>query len=494
MPQLWWFLTFEAGSRNQPHRRPGGRTVVTIAIIALAYTPTAAAQERVYQGAYEGAGVDPARRILGVSLAVAGGYDAFEHRETPIGLLDQFQLPGFFTTVAPMATLQSKGTHVNVEATAGTNGRYYGEARRFVSVNHYATASIGAQITPQTNLFVGMSASYSPAYLNRIFSTLGPSNTLGSASSDPSIAADLAARTTDEGLSDVHSYAYGGTVNLTRKITRRGSVTLTAGGRYTRFVRDEPTIPDLKGFEGGGYYTYSLDRNNDFRLGYQYREAHYSPTLDSTEHGLDLGFGHTHVWSKTRRTFFAISAGPRAVRQSPRRVPTAVPGEFDGGILPDASTQLASAIPAALTTVAPQLSVVGGALLDHQIGRTWTLHGGAHRDVAYIEALPNPVFTNTIDLSTSGFLTRRIDVTASFGRSYGDSSLSFGTRSPFSAYNGYLRVRTAFGRRWAGYGELVYDAYHFEGDAPVPLGISRKMTRSGVRGGLMLWMPVVRQR
>ena len=63
---------------------------------------------------------------------------------------------------------------------------------------------------------------------------------------------------------------------------------------------------------------------------------------------------------------------------------------------------------------------------------------------------------------------------ASFARSFGDSSLSIGTPSPFNAYYGYLRVPNGFGRRWAGYGELVYDAYQFEGDAPVPFGIARK--------------------
>src|SRR6187401_3200805 len=91
--------------------------VVGAVVLTCAGASTARAQDRGYQGVFEGSGNDSARKTFGASLAVAGGYD---HLSVPgIGALeDQFQLPGFFATLAPTAVLQSKGPHLNLMATA----------------------------------------------------------------------------------------------------------------------------------------------------------------------------------------------------------------------------------------------------------------------------------------------------------------------------------------------------------------------------------------
>src|SRR5262245_60147967 len=143
--------------------------ITTTAVVAAArlvgHVRFARAQERPYQGTFEGAGVDSAKRVLGVSMAVAAGYDDFLDTDPRIGFADQVQLPGYFVTLLPMASYQSKGTNLSVSAEAGSNGRYYNEAKRLVPVNHFATASITIALTPRTDLFIGQSASYSPAYL-----------------------------------------------------------------------------------------------------------------------------------------------------------------------------------------------------------------------------------------------------------------------------------------------------------------------------------------
>jgi hypothetical protein len=471
------------------------KLITILAVTVSTAAPTVSlSQERTYQGTFQGAGTDPAKRVLGVSLALAEGYDELPDQQTPFGLPDQVQLPGYFVTMLPELTYQLKGKKLNVAATAGTNARYYNEVQRLVSVNHSATMSIGAQVTPRTDLFIGQSVAYSPAYLNRLFSTLGPSNTLDPATTlDPSISPDVGARTTDEGVTQVRSYAYGTTINLTRKIGRRAALTLTSGGRYTHFVNDVPEIPDLRGLEGGGYWSFAASRDVSFRFGYTYREAHFTQQSMSAEHIVDLGLALTHIWSPTRRTTFLVNAGPRQVRQTSKvfvtETPPALPVDPNGD----------RAAPVVPQTVLAPLStqhndIVGGVVLDHQIGRTWNVHGGFRRDVAYIEAIPNPVFSNTIDLSGGGYFSPRLDIAVAIGHSYGDSSFSIGVPSPFLAYNGNLRLRYALTRRWAVYSEYVYDSYEFEGTLPIPNGIAPRMTRRGIRAGLMLWVPVVRRR
>jgi len=83
--------------------------VVGAVVLTCAGASTARAQDRGYQGVFEGSGNDSARKTFGASLAVAGGYD---HLSVPgIGALeDQFQLPGFFATPNSHGLGISKGS------------------------------------------------------------------------------------------------------------------------------------------------------------------------------------------------------------------------------------------------------------------------------------------------------------------------------------------------------------------------------------------------
>jgi hypothetical protein len=192
----------------------------------------------------------------------------------------------------------------------------------------------------------------------------------------------------------------------------------------------------------------------------------------------------------------ALSAGPRAVQQTLRVAPVAPPLVAPAEA---AATQVQITPPVdvahdSFVLTPPRVSVVGAASVDHQVGRTWNFHVGVHRDVAYVEAIPQPVFTNGVEVGSSGYLTPRVDFSLAIGHAYGDSSFTQGVASPFQAYNGNVRLRVALNRHWAVYSEGVYDSYRFEGNPPIPNGISPRLTRIGVRAGVMLWVPVMRRR
>jgi hypothetical protein len=61
----------------------------------------------------------------------------------------------------------------------------------------------------------------------------------------------------------------------------------------------------------------------------------------------------------------------------------------------------------------------------------------------------------------------------------------------FDTYTGDLRVRYALTRKLAAFADYFYYYYDFKGDPRLLVGIPPTLERSGIRAGLMLWVPVL---
>ena len=102
--------------------------------------------------------------------------------------------------------------------------------------------------------------------------------------------------------------------------------------------------------------------------------------------------------------------------------------------------------------------MIGDAGLSRQIGRTWLLRAAYSRGVGYAESFKEPVFSDAFNATASGFVNRRVQVTAQGGLSVGDVGLSQ-TQDNFRAYSGLVRVQVALMRACALVSEYIYYAH-----------------------------------
>ena len=146
---------------------------------------------------------------------------------------------------------------------------------------------------------------------------------------------------------------------------------------------------DLNSYSVGGRFSHRVSRNASLRLGYTYRRGKYgfvSTAADATIHDLDFGVDYGRALSLFRRTQLDFGVGSSMVNQ-----PT------DG------------------FNERPQYRVVGNVGLNHEISRTWRARLAYMRGFGFVDGLPEPVFSDGVTASLSGFVNRRVDVSASGG-------------------------------------------------------------------------------
>jgi hypothetical protein len=394
--------------------------------------------------------------VLDLSLQAYDAYDDNLHADiagSPTAALTQAS--GYYTALEPTATLTARPGHTQIVATGSSSVRYYSDLHDVLATGQTAAIGIDSELNRQTNLFVNQAVTYAPAYLHGLFAT-----TSAVAPGTP------IAPGNDYIVDTERSIASATTARLTRVITPRLELSSDAGYRLTDFIGNAPGYFDLRSYYLGGTMRYSLNRNLKLRLGYTYRFTEYSPQYHPEENNIDIGFEYSRPLSSLRRTTFAFTLGPA----------------------------IASGVTKEVNAPAYDRQYRLGAdfLISHQFSRTWSLRGSAHRGLDYIENVPRPILTNAASSEVQGFLNRRTDVTVSAGYTTGELALN-GTPPPFSTYTGLARLRFAFARRLAVFGEYFYYYYEFNQGFPLPPNMSSRLTRNGVRVGVTLWAPVGRK-
>ena len=96
--------------------------------------------------------------------------------------------------------------------------------------------------------------------------------------------------------------------------------------------------------------------------------------------------------------------------------------------------------------------------------------------------------TGSGTVSVEGLLTRRLQLTATAASVNGASAIDQLSRLDSSTAN--ARLRYAFTRMFAVYGEYVYVAYDFGERETLAPNLPRTFDQHGIRVGIMLWKPV----
>ncbi len=429
-------------------------------VVARVGVATLAAQTvtRPYPAVFGGAGTAAPAKGPTLDLAVdaADAYD--DNLQADVANAPNpsvVQASGFYTVLAPSAVFETHSGKFHLVATGSSNVRYYGDLEKVLVTGHSAAVGLNAELNRKTQVFVNQAVSYSPAYLHGLFASVAP----------PAAGAPIEPAS-DYTVDDGRSMAYATTANVTHTINPK--IDLSADGAYRRtdFTGNTPGYSNLRGYDVGGAMRYLMTRNLKFRLGYTYHYTEYTPEYHPEENDVGIGFEYSRALSALRRTTFAFNLSPS--------IATGVSSPTE---LPEGDRQY---------RIGGDFSVI------HQLTRTWTVRGSLRRGLAYIENVPRPVMTNAASVDAQGFLNRRTDLTVSAGYTSGELALS-GTPPPFSTYTGVARLRFAFARNLAAFGEYFYYYYDFNQDFPLPPGVAPTLTRHGARVGLTLWVPLGRR-
>jgi opacity protein-like surface antigen len=312
---------------------------------------------------------------------------------------------------------------------------------------------------------VNQSVSYAPSYGYALTPTLGepvPGEAVGSGP-DP--------------LGDEALLVYDTTANLTRTFGPRSTFVFESNYRYSDLMTDADSAKVLTSYRLGGRYTHSMTRNTSLRMGYRYRKGEYrlvpgDSAIDPTTraaataiHDIDAGIDYGRTLSFSRKTTLNFSVGSSIIN-----APTSA------GSLED---------------IEFVYNVVGNVALNHQIGRTWSARVTYDRGVGFSETFSEPVFSNAVNASLEGFISRRTEFSSRFGLAIGD--VGFGSESSaFSTYTGSARVRSAISQNWAVFVEYSYYSQDL-GEAPIaPDEVPPVLDRHSGRVGLTFWFPIWR--
>ena len=184
------------------------------------------------------------------------------------------------------------------------------------------------------------------------------------------------------------------------------------------------------------------------------------------ENNFDIGFEYSRPLSALRRTTFAFSLGP----------------SIASGVSPNRTAPENDR----------QYRIGGEFTVNHQLTRTWSARGSMRRGLTYVENVSRPVLANAASVGVQGYFGRRTDLAVTGGYTTGELAIT-GTPPPFSTYTGVARLRFAFARHLAVFGEYLYYYYHFNSEFPLPPGVAPTLTRNGARVGVSLWIPAGRK-
>jgi hypothetical protein len=186
-----------------------------------------------------------------------------------------------------------------------------------------------------------------------------------------------------------HSLSSDSTVTLTRTLARRvsldGNYSLYRGWTFGR-----PDAYDVMTQSAGAGLRFELTRHLTLRTGYRYGEALIGPSDQPhvRQHSADIALEYNQGGSiqLTRRTSLSLTAGMSAIADTHR-------------------TQ--------------HYLALGGAVLDHDMGRTWNASLGYRRHVDFSSLFREPLLLDTVTAGLDGLLLPRLSFTSGGGFSHG---------------------------------------------------------------------------
>ena len=492
--------------------RPIAISSVAILGLCLAGVRPAEAQTRTSQigpAIFGGTGTR-ADKPGGLDLSAQwfGSYDndvLADQRRSAIDGPRSAQADGLYTGLSLGLQYSKVGRNTNFTAQTSNSLNYYPAVDGLTTTYHQVGGTVVHRLGRRYTVHASPFASYSPSYSMRLFLAPLPVDPgTGSLDGPPLAAPDI-----DSTILQRASFRYGGNAELKMVVARYS--TLTVGYRYTKTdlsnelgddlpidlsteLTDLSTaLPDdrLSARRGdfdvqsvGATFSHRLSESGSLRLGYDLQESTFegSTTPVSRTHNLNIGVDYRKPLSNSRRTYLRFSTG------------SVITEGNTGSFIPEEQTGIPEEPTGSATSgevEGRRIRATGSASIVHQMGRTWSAQAQYRREVGYLEGLVRPVFSDSANASLSGLLTRRTDLYINANYVTGTSGLS-GSGPRFDSFSASARVRRALSRSLAAYCEYLFYQYDFSQVVDRPAGLPQEFSRSGVRVGLNLWLPLTK--
>jgi hypothetical protein len=426
---------------------------VALACGALLATPASAQTGRPYRGLF-GGGTGNWEQSLVFTMSFMGGYDTE-------ALTAAAPLPGSGSGEAPAPRNQHSSfetasallgytlakSRVAFSASAGVGGTYYQVLAKTIT-RYDGDVSGSFQISKRTRLSGSQGIAYQPLRFPGAFPAGG---TLGGGG--PII---LPENADTVGLRLTNYVTQSSQVDLSQQLARRVSVSLNYGRTQSTFGSNDRVTTQ----EASGRITAGVTRHLSVYAGDGYfdSESRVGGRIGRTrgQHALfGLGYDRATALSLSRHLTLSLGIGASAFSDVHRL----------------------------------RLAATGDALLNWEIGRSWTAAGGYRRSVGFVDVFQQPVTSDTVTATLGGLISRRVSAQASAGASQNH----VGFTGPSNMYRNYYSaagVSVAITRSVAlGLGYSYYRT-RFDSGLQLPSGLFHQMNRQSVYVFVNLWEPL----
>jgi hypothetical protein len=430
-------------------------TVLLVCPLAYAQRPR---PDRLYRGLFGGNGADPnSPQQFDMNVSLFAGYDDNVLADPQSVLDPRFQLSGSYSAAAISLDYTRRSRRTVFDVTGGTTYRYYPSTSEMTGFNWFGSVGFTAELSSRTDLRATESASYSPFYSFGPFPDLAPASPGSVAPISP-----------DYPLIEQAAISYYSAALIEHRLTPRSSLTADYSWSSVNYTQEDVVYRNLA---AGGKYGYRLTSDATARIGYHYRQGvsslYYSgqPIIG---HDIDAGIDYSRALSLSRRTTVRFSVGSSIYRSFAQGADSNGPWVYTTNYL-----------------------VTGDAYINRQIGRSWNARLAYRRGAQYVQGFTDPLFADSITASVGGFLAPRSRLNASASYSRGDVGIGIPNRG-YDTSVGIVSYQFALARWGALFADYIFYHYVFVEGVPLPPGMNRGQDRQSVRGGVTLWLPLIR--
>lgn len=426
-------------------RRTCGVVLCLTALAALA-SPTSAQSagearpERPYRGLFASGGADWGQALI-ASLTLGGGWDqdllADAVQQGTISRPELQRAGSFATGTAGLGYRLSRKLF-NVSATYGQTARYYPTLDQDVVLYHGAGVQLTGAIPlgPSTTLGFGQGVTYQPYQALSSFAHLTPG------------APDFDLSVTDE------AFFLSSSASVDHRISNRTSFSVGIGNRQSA----GGDIGGQRETSVNAGFSVALAKGLAWRAGYSISEIAYDLGAERARyrsHGFGGGLDFDRALSLTRRTTLRFSTSMVGTQRTGEPI---------------------------------QLGMTGAAVLQHEIGRTWSASLSAGRSLHFIHVLREPLYHDQVSVGFGGLVNRYVQFNS--GASYSVGRLALGGQRGARAASATAGLTIGLSRSLAvGVNYLYYD-HSYRASIALPTGTARSVERHGVRVYLSVWAPI----
>jgi hypothetical protein len=342
------------------------------------------------------------------------------------------------------------GRDVQFSASTSNTVRYYPDFSDLLPTSHAASAALRIRLTPRSNVSAQIASVYTPDFTFA-----------------PTLAPDATARDFQPLLAPYRDYAfstltYDANLGFNRELSSRSNLSARLGKRYTDFRKTPGKSTD----QGAGVeFSNRFHRNTRMSLSYNHRQNYYASVVAADGEGrrtsvqdFDVRIDRDWPMSPTRGMAFHVRMGPSLLQQGRLQRYTANAG---GGF-------------------------------EYRL-RTWATEVSYRRGVNFVEGVADPIPSDSGNIAIRGLLGRRLNLLIDASLVTGEIGLDL-QGSAYDSYSGIARLQLAVSRSVAVFGDYLYQQYSFGNGTPLPATYPRTRERHGVRVGMDLSVPLLKQR